>query len=585
LVTAGCAAVIVAGLFVAYLRISSTGAENSDEANILLQASDMLHGNLLLSGWMLSDVSFYTTELPQYALLEHVFGLRLETAHIGAAMTYTIVVLLAAVLAAGRRARVPATERTMRAVLAAGIMIAPQLGVGVFILLLSVGHIGSAVPLMLTWLVIDRRPECTAGGWREWLVPFAVAVLLTWSLIADPLILVAGIVPLTAVCLLRAGLAFAAPPGLAFAAPSRFTSRAWLLAGLRAGQRNLALAVAAVAAYGLAAAVEWLLRLSGAFDVLKVAYRFAPPSQWPEHAWITAQGWLALFGAKPGGSGVQTAFALLHLIGVALVLVAMYQVARRFLRDAELIDQVLLVAIVLNVALYIPTTLASASVLNAREFAVALPFGAVLAGRRVAVPILASVRSGRGSRWTRGIAVTVLAGYLAGLGYAAAQPAVPPENQRLADWLAAHRLTYGIGGYWQASSVTLASNLRVTIRAVMPRMLLRYLWECKFAWYNPHENTATFLVTDSGQGFNGNWIPNPAAVVGYGQPARIYHVGTYTVYVWPHENLLHGPRYYQMRQLGMSSADPTARLSISLVIALPLASSRRPGRRWPPSVR
>ena len=34
-------------------------------------------------------------------------------------------------------------------------MIAPQLGVGVFVLLLSVGHIGTAVPLMLIWLVID----------------------------------------------------------------------------------------------------------------------------------------------------------------------------------------------------------------------------------------------------------------------------------------------------------------------------------------------------------------------------------------------------------------------------------------------
>jgi hypothetical protein len=83
----------------------------------------------------------------------------------------------------------------------------------------------------------------------------------------------------------------------------------------------------------------------------------------------------------------------------------------------------------------------------------------------------------------------------------------------------------------------------------MPRMLLRYLWECKFGWYDPNANTATFLVTDSGSGFTDNWIPNPAAIAGYGQPAGIYRVGTYTVYVWPHENLLRGPRYYQTRRL------------------------------------
>ena len=50
--------------------------------------------------------------------------------------------------------------------LTAGLMIAPQLGVGVFVLLLSVGHIGTAIPLMLTWLVIDwagSKPRLPGG--------------------------------------------------------------------------------------------------------------------------------------------------------------------------------------------------------------------------------------------------------------------------------------------------------------------------------------------------------------------------------------------------------------------------------------
>ena len=48
--------------------------------------------------------------------------------------------------------------------LTAGLMFAPQLGVGVFVLLLSLGHIGTAVPLMLTWLVIDRLRAALAGA-------------------------------------------------------------------------------------------------------------------------------------------------------------------------------------------------------------------------------------------------------------------------------------------------------------------------------------------------------------------------------------------------------------------------------------
>ena len=94
-------ALAAAALFAVYLRLSRTVPENSDEANVLLVASDMLHGNLLLHGWYLTDVSFYTTEVPQYALLEIFFGLHPDTAHIAAAMTYTLVVVLAVLLARG----------------------------------------------------------------------------------------------------------------------------------------------------------------------------------------------------------------------------------------------------------------------------------------------------------------------------------------------------------------------------------------------------------------------------------------------------------------------------------------------------
>ena len=44
------------------------------------------------AGWYLSDVPFYGTELPQYALLERLIGLHSNTAHVAAAMTYTLVV-------------------------------------------------------------------------------------------------------------------------------------------------------------------------------------------------------------------------------------------------------------------------------------------------------------------------------------------------------------------------------------------------------------------------------------------------------------------------------------------------------------
>ena len=522
------------GLFAVYLRVSRTYPENSDEANILLMSWDMLHGHLMLHGWFMSDVSFYTTELPEYALLEGILGLHSDTAHVGAAITYTLVVLLAVLLARGKT-RLDRGEGLVRMLIAGGIMIAPQLGVGVFVLVLSVGHIGTAVPLMLCWLIADR-------GKRRWPEALAVGFLLSWALIADPLVLVAGIIPLAGVCLLRV---LRTVPGL-----PRLTGRsAWRRALLRARGYELALAVAAAAAYGLATGVEGLLHYNGGYRVHSVGYQFVPVTLWPEHTWVTIQGWLAMFGAMPWGSAADVFFAVMHLAGVGLVACAMWLVYLRFYRCPSLVDQVLLVAIVLNVLLYVPSTMASGTDLNAREYAVALPYGAVLAARTLGPAIWAALpkqalaaygaRWARLARWTAPALAGVLCCYLASLGYTAAQPSAPAANRQLATWLVAHNLTYGLGGYWQSSIVTLDSAGQVTVRAVYPGNLRRDWWESKRSWYASGTYAATFLVTEDTPGFYNYWQPDSTALAAFGRPSGIYVVGPYTVYVWP-RNLLGG---------------------------------------------
>jgi hypothetical protein len=57
-------AVGAVALFVGYLRMSRTLTVNADGAANAVQAREMLDGNVLLRGWTLSDVPFYTTELP-----------------------------------------------------------------------------------------------------------------------------------------------------------------------------------------------------------------------------------------------------------------------------------------------------------------------------------------------------------------------------------------------------------------------------------------------------------------------------------------------------------------------------------------
>ena len=94
--------VVAVVLFVAYLRLSRTYAATSDGADQALQGWDMLHGNVLLHGWTMGDVTYYTTEVPEYALVELFRGLRADVVHIAGAATYTLLVLAAGLLARGR---------------------------------------------------------------------------------------------------------------------------------------------------------------------------------------------------------------------------------------------------------------------------------------------------------------------------------------------------------------------------------------------------------------------------------------------------------------------------------------------------
>ena len=120
-------AALTIGLFWAYLLQSRSQPANSDAAAQALQGWDLVHGHLLLSGWYLSDVSFYTFEVPLDGLIAVVYGLRSDVIHVAAAAEYALLVLFAALVAAGasRDRRRGGREAWVRGLIAAGIMVAP----------------------------------------------------------------------------------------------------------------------------------------------------------------------------------------------------------------------------------------------------------------------------------------------------------------------------------------------------------------------------------------------------------------------------------------------------------------------------
>jgi hypothetical protein len=488
-------------LFFCYWRLSETHPATSDGAANVLQAWDMLHRNLLLRGWTVSDVSFYTTELPEYMGVELIRGLGSDVVHVAAAFTYTLLVLLAGLLAKGRA---KGREALVRVLIASGIMIAPQVSPGAFILLLSPDHTGTQVPLLVTWLVLDRAP-------RRWYVPPIIAVMLAWVQIGDRITLILAAVPLAMVCALRIyrGLVRREP----------LTSR-WY---------EVSLAVAAVASVGAAwLAVRVIGRLGG-YAVSPLPIALATLRAIPAQLRLTADGVLVLFGADFSGlhPGVAAAFAVVHLVGLALAGWALGLAIWRFFRLDDLVVQVLAVAIIINLAAFAFSTLPG-NAYSFRQIAAVLPLGAVLAGRLLSRRVVRL-------RLVPALGV-IVACYVAALGYGAAQPAVPAQDQALADWLVAHHLTTGLTG-WNANTLTLDTGGRVQL---LPTFFgwsgaAPDVYQSRASWYDQRSNYADFAVSTPAA------APDPLsyriAVADFGRPARVYHFGDRTIMIWD-KNLL-----------------------------------------------
>jgi hypothetical protein len=485
------------GLFFCYLYVSRTQRVSSDGASNALQAWDMLHGNPLLRGWTVTDVSFYTTELPEYMLVEAVRGLNADVLHVSAAISYTLVVVTGGLLARGRAT---GREGIVRMLIAAGIMIAPQLGPGVFILVFQPDHIGTQAPLLATWLVLDRAP-------RRWYVPVLVGAMLAWVGVADRLVLLIGVAPLAVVSAVRA-----------------YQALVQRREGLRSAWFDLSLLLAAGASAEIASMVVKRIGDHGGFAVLPVANALAPVSELSAHSWLAVESVFGLYGAEFFGMsspGLNAGIAFLHLIGLVLAAWGLWLVLRRFFSCEDRIAQVLALGIVINVAAYLLSTTPT-TYWSAREMAGVLPAGAVLAGRMLGARFLAA-------RLVPAMAV-VGACYLAALGYTVAQPSQPAISADLADWLVAHHFSYGLSSYGLANATTLASGGAVDVRSVSwsNQDAAPGPYEFDQAWYDPMKHDANFVV-----------LMNPAVPLDpiadwevyatFGRPTKVYDFGPYVI--------------------------------------------------------
>jgi hypothetical protein len=233
--------------------------------------------------------------------------------------------------------------------------------------------------------------------------------------------------------------------------------------------------------------------------------------------------------------------------GLACLLAAVFGLGRVAWtwRAAHRAEQLLCVAIVVNIGLFLVSVFPGA--LSSHEIAMVLPCGAVLAARACVPARITGM-----PRAFLAVTATVLAA-LVPLAAAATRPPLRPATAPLAAWLEAHRLTYGIAGYWDASVVTMQSGDRVQICSVgiKDKKIFVPYWETNALRYNASRYDASFVIAD-----HLGMYPAATFERQFGRPVATYRVESWFVLVY-RTNLLRQLEIYPSQLVPAQASPPS----------------------------
>jgi len=492
-------------VFFLFLKVSLTKGVDSDGANNALQAWDLLHGHILLHGWVIGDATYYTFELPVIAIVEFFYGVHDITMTIAEAVIYLIVSAWAVAIAVtGSRG----WSRAVRAAIVVAVLAAPAVLMSdVWIPLGIPDHTGTTVFLLASCLLVDRAPA-------RWFTAPLVCVILAAGQIGDVTVRYVAIPAIVGMCAYR------------------------ILATRKVLGCDGVNLLGAALSLPLALEARKLMLQYGAYLMVSPKTKLSPFSVWGNNAALTWGSIREVFGAQPGpGAGPAGPPVVFGYACLAIAVIGIVSVLCRW-RTARRAEQALVFAIAANIAVYIVSTLPAPN--TPHDIVAILPASAVL-GATALVPQRITSRVMGAVATAFACAAAVLP-----LSHAASAPEQTASLDELGSWLQAHGLTYGLGGYWDSSAVTVETSEKVQIRAIhmvpaytnaagviVPPGLAFYAWETNSLWYDPtkyYANFAVFNLVDED-------LIGSSAATDFGKPASVHYLGGWEILVY-NKNLL-----------------------------------------------
>lgn len=473
---------------------------DSDYSNLVLEANDMLHGNVFLKDWTLTGISFVTTDLLYFIAGAFFFGVDIKTYVAAATAMFLMLVLTGSLLVCES-----GKKRTLRVLALVAIA-----GFPCFWLTENVrAHTGSVVWCLLGLYLLEKAgkaPRRSAVLYCLSIVVFALSVA------GDSVSLLIVILPVLLVALVN---------GL----------RGYVREGRIARSDRNAFVVSLTSIAGGLALDKLYFLIGGANkNTFLEGKTFEPFEKYYDKLCIYLKSLFGLFDAGFEGQrllSLHTVFFFLRsciiLFGLVIIVRTVIDYIRR--KECDHINLILSIGFLFISLIFIITNV-TIDVYGSRYIAYSPVAFAVMIVRFSAKKIqeFDDLRLRR----LLGCVAVALCCCLAVDGALPLPDAKIERNQDVVGLLGTleeHGLKNGYGGYWDSSVTTVHSNDNLSVRAIhtTPDVVQKFDWFCKGEWYDEY---ADFVVVRASESDSFG----KAVRATFGEPEEIIESGMYNIY-------------------------------------------------------
>ncbi len=473
---------------------------DSDYANLVLEARDVLSGDFFRRGWNLTGISFLTTDLPYFIIGVLVYGVTNQAYVMACALMGTMLVVVSLLVLNDCMKK----NILLNIAVIVSFAFLPNLYAMYMIRAHAGVYIIALLDMYLLHTIYEKKCFESFFSYKEWYI-----ISMALAVVGDPIIIVAITLPVCIWCIVS-----------------------YLQKKMDGKEARFYLVINALGVILGFILDKLYFSYGGAYKNSYLETRaFIPWEDIPQKFLLYARSVLYMSDAafeEQAITSVRTAFYALNTLAVIIFFVLIFYNIVRFIKGKEydLPTTILGMGFLLLSFCFVMTDIA-VNEESARYFCYLPVLVAIVFARNAS-----RIFEAKGRVYTCILALVVVTIIGRIYSISADKPVGLETHQELIEVLQENNLTYGYASYWNASATTVLSNEQIKVRAIVGQddKLHMFNWFCKTAWYVQPANFV--IVTDE----NDNFGVTPTNIKReLGEPSQTLTCGDYNIYVYDYD--------------------------------------------------